>query len=495
MSYEDRMDEEEAKLAAFYAEQENKNLVDQLVKYIRVDPRISEDWCISLVCGMIGSVVGDGVELTSKLGRLIPSTQTIFIAPSGWFKTVPIKKCRIVLRNLTNILFQEYLVKNGLDEKKYDEAKAKCDATANRKKQEDEYQDNLKIVEKFEGGKDQFDLLPSPKGSIEGWTKFFKSHKIGFMMGDEFTSMLKGSSTKDYMADIFEFMSTLYDGEVQSSTTISRGKEEATGLCISFCSATTPYVFSLLKDKSSFRQGFSNRILWLMDLSIPEFDRGQAYVREADFLMDDPAADVADKKLQHAAEILRRVMNFSNMRILASDDANQKIDRIRVDFQELTIKALEESIDSVEASYYNRAAENFLRLAMVRCIGRYAVSQIREDGEYMYMSGEDVLWAEKRIKIHIENYKAVLREVSLNMDKEVKSYKDSMESILKLIKDSGGRTTSQAVAHKFWWTTEDTAKVLATMREIGLIEIQEERINPENMEIIPAGIVAARGVK
>src|SRR5581483_11314879 len=117
--------------------------------------------------------------------------------------------------------------------------------------------------EEFEKTGIQKGLLLPDKFTVEALIKHFATiSNNGIIVADEFTAMIK-SSKRRYLANLMEFLSQLYDGEAQSRTTIRNGLVKSEKCYVSFISATTPYIYSVLK-QDLFIQGTGNRFLYIL---------------------------------------------------------------------------------------------------------------------------------------------------------------------------------------------------------------------------------------
>ena len=94
---------------------------------------------------------------------------------------------------------------------------------------------------------------------------------VGIIVGDEYTKTFKGANTKAYLSDNMEDLSRLADCDLGKVGTISRGVEYPEHAYVSFASASTYYMLTLMGDEF-FIQGTGNRILWIVDEKREEVD-------------------------------------------------------------------------------------------------------------------------------------------------------------------------------------------------------------------------------
>ena len=167
----------------------------------------------SIACTVLGAVANKRLMITTEIGDLYPNFFFFTVGYSGTFKSVPIK----------------YFVQPLLEEYK-----------------------NL------QGGEDL--VLPS-KFSIEGFIENLSKGAKGIIFRDEFSGILK-STRKDYLSELLEFLSELYDGTLQKRYTKSAKSEEQKNVFASLLTNTTPYMFSLMDYDTFFLQGFGNRCMF-----------------------------------------------------------------------------------------------------------------------------------------------------------------------------------------------------------------------------------------
>lgn len=113
------------------------------------------------------------------------------------------------------------------------------------------------------------------KGTEKRWPRQYK-HNHGTIFRDEFTALFKQARQVDYMTDMLEFLSELYDGTVQKKRTKEHGLEQAPDVFVNMITATT-YDFLSKVDDDFFIQGTGTRFLYSVldfkDIKVESFER------------------------------------------------------------------------------------------------------------------------------------------------------------------------------------------------------------------------------
>jgi len=103
--------------------------------------------------------------------------------------------------------------------------------------------------------------------SDEMLVSILSKKKVGIILHDEFTGLIKAVLGKSYMVERLEFLSRLADGFAANKATKKSGYEKAEGTSVAFLSATTPYIYRVMKPEL-FVQGTGQRFLFAL-IDIP----------------------------------------------------------------------------------------------------------------------------------------------------------------------------------------------------------------------------------
>lgn len=129
----------------------------------------------------------------------------------------------------------------------------------------------VRKILKILGDKIGKSLLLPPKFTTEGMTLHLHSMQKdegeppeGVILSDEYTKMIQGARSKDYMANSIEFLSQLYSGLVEASVTVRRGVEGGFEVYVNFAGVTT-YYFITLTSEAFYLQGNGVRIIFVVD--------------------------------------------------------------------------------------------------------------------------------------------------------------------------------------------------------------------------------------
>lgn len=175
----------------------------------------SRDWAESIAVATFSTAVCQNRFAFSSMGELPLNVWYLHIAPSGiGHKTVPMKNY------------------------------------------------GVKLMEKV-GIKVGKNLLVPPRFSLEGMLDYFHTvQNFGLMVKDEFTSAMKDSA-KDYLTNIMEFYSEIWDCYVSGRYTRKVTYDRGIQVFVNCLAATTPYIYRVMRPEF-FVQGTGNRILIIL---------------------------------------------------------------------------------------------------------------------------------------------------------------------------------------------------------------------------------------
>ena len=115
------------------------------------------------------------------------------------------------------------------------------------------------------------DLLYPNRQSVEGFVQYLSEkdkdgkyyiHDKGIILRDEFSGLFRQAVRADWQSDALEFLSELYDGNVQKRSTVSHGVNEVPEVYCSLISATTYEFLNEKRFPVFHRQGSGNRTLY-----------------------------------------------------------------------------------------------------------------------------------------------------------------------------------------------------------------------------------------
>jgi hypothetical protein len=449
------------------------NLIDVIRDTINEGlEEINPDWAETLACAPIAVMTGNNRFIIDKLGKIRANFVSIIIGLSRLgYKTAPLKKLRDLDIMLELAINNQILADNGYTPATFKEAKKIASKSGRKKK---DAPDTSELKEKIADIEGQFVhyVLPetfSSEGLLNMLTK--DENKNGTIHSDEFTSMVKGSKTKEYMANIFETISRLYDNEMASEATISRGYQDAGTTNITIVSATTPYLFTVL-DSGFFQQGTGNRILWVMGSDIKTFELGDENLKFVDFFYSPMDNELQQAKTQEIVQKLMRISKLPEGAVPVSGAAGVMLFSY---MNSNILKAIEiiknrGELDP-EASLLGGLALNAMKLSLARCMGR--VAMIEEENRIvaeLEISEEDAQWAIDKMDRHLIHYKRMI-EMGMKIT-ETGGYNNiskETDRILYLLDKFDNSLTNRDISRYTKWTTQHRERVLGAMREANLI--------------------------
>jgi hypothetical protein len=249
------------------------------------------------------------------------------------------------------------------------------------------------------------DLIFPTRFSVEGLIKWYSevSPEGGFIR-DEFTGILKETG-KGYLADVLEFLSELYDGTLQKRFTMKIGLNEIKNVYVSFISATTPYLYKIMKPEF-WMQGTGNRII----IDIFDIETVPKEAREVEYWQNDPGKQMMrDEKILEFAQKFASLRD-SNIAILRMDDESLEIwvnyrNKLNDEIKERWLK----DDQDIHSSYIARMAEMAVKIAGLHFLSRqYDRLLIEDTPELLVVEKEDIEYGINRMNKAYSDFKKML---------------------------------------------------------------------------------------
>ena len=459
-------------------------LVGELANFMCNNIPTNPDWCENLAACLVGTIAGateDGKirEIRNSFGPLRPNIFTIYIGASRLgFKTVPLKTVvRPALIRVTEMYNSKVCLESGITIDEFYTRKnglAKADA---KEKKTPEWKKEKSFIDKI--GTQLVNFEMPENFTSEALVSWLTTHPIGMIASDEFTNMFKGVSTKDYMSNVMEVLSRLYDSEVEKKATIARGVENAKNIHVCFASATTPYLMTLMDD-SFFWQGTGNRILWIVDDVLDKIDQKEEE-NFAEFFWNPDKSREFDAEFERILTLLAGIRNLPEGQVLLSFGASAELNKYRINMYNKAVGLFMADMMDRDSSFVAGLAQNAMKLALIHCIGRYAMdSSSGNYTGYMEINEEDSGWAIKKMDRHLKFYHKLWELSSRVRSGSTKSYKVDEERILSIIEKveiTGKKLSVNKLRNQTGWLKDDCQKVLETMALNGTIRVVNEVIN------------------
>lgn len=190
----------------------------------------------------------------------------------------------------------------------------------------------------------------------------------GIMIRDEFTGMMKGIKNKQWMSDVSELLSEVYDASIQPYYT-KKSKLQSVPYCnLSFMMATTPHIYDII-DETFFVQGLGNRIDYV-PFDPPDdterIDPGKFF----GFVREVQERDTISRFASKLLEVLS-----SRVRIIDIDPSSKTAKmwvnyRHEIETKKRNFPPEPEWVNALYWSYLSRQAEKALRRSGVYCVSR-----------------------------------------------------------------------------------------------------------------------------
>lgn len=220
----------------------------------------------------------------------------------------------------------------------------------------------------------------SPEGLIESMTwhkekkydratntnsEYWCQRNKGMMIRDEYTAMIKGTKSKQWMCDTSELLSEIYDGSIQSYYTKKDKFQNVPHCNIAFLAGTTPYIYQYISEEV-FVQGLFNRL----DFVVLDPKEGDPVKPKADEFFQQPDSHGLDRIWKKFANKLLGLLKSPVDFVWVDYGSNSAKWWLEYKYRiELKKKALSKTaFDRLRGPYLSRQAEKALRLASVYCV-------------------------------------------------------------------------------------------------------------------------------
>jgi hypothetical protein len=296
---------------------------------------------------------------------------------------------------------------------------------------------------------DKYHLVLPSKFSVEALIKFMNTHTLGCIIRDEFTGLLKESAGKDYLVDSLEFLSELYDGLIQKRSTIAHGVQELAHVYVTFITATTPYLYKVMKP-DFYTQGTGNRINIEMfhDSDIPEIP-----VNSEEYFKGRVFESQRDNFNEEVAQVLADMRHCPIKYIQPDEEAGRLWAEYKNDCNLIAKRHYKSNAYDLHYSYLARSAETALKLS-----GLYAVSRkwniITAEGyelQELIIMKADMERAIEKAKHHYQQFCLMLDAWRLRPDQPfVKTYEEQSSFILDQLESMSGITWTELRRRVKW---------------------------------------------
>ncbi len=377
-------------------------------------------------------------------------------------------------------LFMTHIGKSGLGNK-----------TPMKKRLED-------LVEVYEQRKQQEILAPSRSFSTQGFTDWvtgvdwaivkkkdkkkgnaepdiegnvppefnIRPHYQNLILSDEFSTFLGESRGYQHMATHLEFLSELWDGRIQASSTRTHGVVRSQKVYVTLYTAAS-YRFLQLMQSDMWLQGFGNRVLWIVG------EPDSVDVQGLDFFFGDNKDDEWDSLVEDTINKLTILKEYEHALISFGDSGRHNAANLWANYKNKINKLIKESADTdFRTSYYAKMAENALRLSVVYVASRMCLMP----NKTIYVMTEDM----ERAIADMEEYMNMFHKL-INLWGEIrakpieeppKSSKYDMVNLLKIAQNhfKGLVSMTRLLAYAQTSDYRKGSAVLANAQELGYLE-------------------------
>lgn len=385
------------------------SFIDSLSKHILSHSNTNALWAKTLAMTTFSPFL-HRVSFSNKKGEVRPNLYAMMIGPSGLAeKTLPMQTViKPILTSVDKMLINQM---GKIDEDDVSEEYETANGATKRKKMSYYFQ------------------IPN-EYSLEKMTSILNKRKNGIIVSDEFTGLLKTVKGKEYMSATLEYISRVYDGDAGFRATKKSGYENASGLCVSMVTATTPYIYDVMKP-DFFVQGTGNRFLMV----IYNLDTDKILIPDDyyDMISSDLSSDrikrVNNDFVNNIVSFYRFMLAKSQVMTMPTPNAAQSLRAFISGVKNSARELFKADRHSLEYSYIDRMELNINKVVMnITCSRAYAQFL---NGEFE--SSEDHATIQPEINFPIETNDA--DEAIALMD----TYRDQFSKML----DEWSKTTSR----------------------------------------------------
>lgn len=397
---------------------EGEDLITQVATFICNSTKTSYSWAECVATSMLSTVMGSHRYISNVIGKLPLNLWYMCVGPSGLAKkTVPLKN---------------YL---------------------------------LPIIGRVGQGEK---LIMPNRFSVEGFIKYFPEDGTGSIIRDEFTGLLKESKSKDYIIDLLEFLSELYDGTVQKRATVTHKVNEIKHCYITFITATTPYIYKIMRPEF-YTQGTGNRILIeLFDIETmketscnpSEFFRGRVFDK------------TRDDFIYEVASILDDIRKCKVRIFVPDDEAAIEWTKFENECSQVAKSSYRRNMYDLHYSYLARSAEMALKLSGIYVISRNWYRLIEDSPDLLIIEKQDMLRAIDKSKHHYQQFCKMLDQWRSRPEMKVATTLDEQAgAVYDLLHQSHKGLTWSELRNSLKWDDYTWRQVLKFLHDTDKIKV------------------------
>ncbi len=299
------------------------SLIEVLVSYFESRLKTNRDFLINLACILVATATGSRYYIMTDKGKLRLNLSVVIIGGSGISeKSIALNLVRKILQRISDKLGVELILPSQFTTEALTSMLAKV----------------------------------AKDGSLP----------TGIILSDEYTSMIKGASSKDYMAGALEFMAQLYDGHVENALTIRRGYEKIDEVYINFVGLTTFYFLTLLPE-GFWSQGNGVRIIFVVD----DERKYEPSTPEELAHFWSYSSEKEDEELENLAEQLAELHGDGDeIEVSFDPGAQEMINEFREECRKIAHEIFGADVFDTRANSLSRLTEFALKKSVIHAISR-----------------------------------------------------------------------------------------------------------------------------
>lgn len=316
-------------------------------------------------------------------------------------------------------------------------------------------------------GENEHLILPN-RFSVEGYIKYIAGNSTGSIIRDEFTGLLKESG-KEYLSDVLEFLSELYDGTIQKRVTIKHSVNEIKRCYVTFITATTPYLYKIMRPEF-YTQGTGNRIMVeIFDIDNVRDDviDHESFFRGAKF------EDRREGFINEVVTILQNIRDSPVRHFLPDKDAGRIWTEFEAECRQNAKRHYKKNIYDLHYSYLARSAEMALKLSAIFSMSRmWHIVTMSDCPMIQIVTGEDMQRAVDKSRHHYQQFCRMLEQWRARPEVYVaKTLDEQANYVMDILRESQWGVSWTQLRKSSRWDTYTWREVLKFLYETNRIKV------------------------
>lgn len=284
------------------------------------------------------------------------------------------------------------------------------------------------------------------------------------MSRDEGSRLVSGPKNKQYLAEMFEFLSQLWDGWIEGAYTRSYQSEGNIPVYVVGLIASSEHFYDYL-DRDFFTQGLGNRLLWIVE------EGYKPKMLSRDFFLSN--GDSEDEDLSKLiGEIVDKLLSLETCTEAIIDDVPSDLWR---EYQYKLAEDYYKGTKGLSDLYKAKVALNALKFSMCYAGSRMSIGR-NNNGSYIKVREDDMKRAIEDSTSHMTMYFSAMEEWQKHKsDYATKGHTTDFERVHYLISKFGGSITPSQLQQSTRWNSRESQEIISSMISAEEIEAFEAK--------------------